>query len=219
MAIVSSRQPPYLTWLTPWRELRCVKFRVRSRRNHLRSNQIKSGADLEGVTRVGWLVTPLARQPISYYYDACDISYFNVVLCPSSSQILGAVKFLIAEHSEVSKTRHLTVKFLSADFAAARKNSGKNLCCVLKIDGLLTYVSKMASHILIVDGEKNKKILHFNVIIWHSLATVCKKYWLVNLVIQKNATTAKPPLRITSKYDFTADLTGTGNRSEEVTKW
>ena len=37
----------------------------------------------------------------------------------------GAIKFLIAEHSEVSKTRHLTVKFLSADFAAASKNSGK----------------------------------------------------------------------------------------------
>jgi len=46
----------------------------------------------------------------------------------------GAVKFLIAEHSEVSKTRHLTVKFLSADFAAASKNSGKNPCCLLKID-------------------------------------------------------------------------------------
>jgi len=28
----------------------------------------------------------------------------------------------------------LTVKFLSADFAAASKNSGKNSCCLLKID-------------------------------------------------------------------------------------
>jgi len=28
----------------------------------------------------------------------------------------------------------LTIKFLSADFAAASKNSGKNLCCLLKID-------------------------------------------------------------------------------------
>jgi len=28
----------------------------------------------------------------------------------------------------------LTVKFLSADFAAASKNSGKNPCCLLKID-------------------------------------------------------------------------------------
>ena len=46
----------------------------------------------------------------------------------------GAVKFLIAEHREVRKTRHLTVKFLSADFAAASKNSGKNPCCLLKID-------------------------------------------------------------------------------------
>jgi len=76
----------------------------------------------------------------------------------------------------------------------------------------------MVSHLLIVDGEKNKKILHLNVIIWHSLATVCKNYWSVNLAIRKNANTAKPPLRITSKYDFTADLTGTGNRSEKVTK-
>ena len=49
--------------------------------------------------------------------------------------LIGAVKFLIAEHSEVrKKTRHLTVKFLSADFAAASKNSGKNPCCLLKID-------------------------------------------------------------------------------------
>jgi len=38
---------------------------------------------------------------------------------------LEAVKFLIAELSEVSKTRHMTVKILSADFAAASKNSGK----------------------------------------------------------------------------------------------
>jgi len=35
------------------------------------------------------LVTPLARQPISCYYYACDLSYFDVVLCPSSSQILA----------------------------------------------------------------------------------------------------------------------------------
>jgi len=34
----------------------------------------------------------------------------------------NGVKFLIAE---VSKARHLTVKKLSADFAAASKNSGK----------------------------------------------------------------------------------------------
>ena len=46
----------------------------------------------------------------------------------------NGVKFLIAE---VSKIRHLTVKILSADFAAASKNSGKNLCCLLKIDCLV----------------------------------------------------------------------------------
>jgi len=34
----------------------------------------------------------------------------------------------------VRKTWCLTVKILSADFAAASKNSGKNLCCLLKID-------------------------------------------------------------------------------------
>jgi len=32
---------------------------------------------------------PLARQPISCYYYACDLSYFDFVLCPSSSQILA----------------------------------------------------------------------------------------------------------------------------------
>jgi len=37
----------------------------------------------------------------------------------------AVVKFLIAELSEVSKARHLTVKFLSADFTAASENSGK----------------------------------------------------------------------------------------------
>ena len=41
----------------------------------------------------------------------------------SRTQNLGAVKFLIAEHSEVSKTRHLTVKFLSAEFAAVSELS------------------------------------------------------------------------------------------------
>ena len=45
-----------------------------------------------------------------------------------------AVNFLSTELSEVSKTRYLTVKILSADFAAASKNSGKNLCCLLKIN-------------------------------------------------------------------------------------
>ena len=37
-----------------------------------------------GVT-IGWLVTPLARQLISCYvsFHACDLSYFDIVLCPS----------------------------------------------------------------------------------------------------------------------------------------
>jgi len=33
--------------------------------------------------------TPLARQPISCYYYACDLSCFDVVLCPFSSRILA----------------------------------------------------------------------------------------------------------------------------------
>ena len=47
-----------------------------------------AGADLGRVTRVT-SHPPLARQPISRYYYACDLSYFDVVLCPSSSQILA----------------------------------------------------------------------------------------------------------------------------------
>jgi len=60
----------------------------------------------------------------------------NPLSCISADQCLnwktGAVKFLLAEPSEVSRSRHLTVKILSADFAAANKNSGKNLCRLLK---------------------------------------------------------------------------------------
>jgi len=36
-----------------------------------------TGADLEGVTKVT-SHPPLARQPISCYYYACDVSYFDV---------------------------------------------------------------------------------------------------------------------------------------------
>jgi len=57
------------------------------------------------------------------------IMYYCVLLQLRPSQ--EAVKFLITKLSEVSKTRHLTVKILSADFAAA---SEKNHCCLLKID-------------------------------------------------------------------------------------
>ena len=38
---------------------------------------------------LGWLVTPLVRQPISCYCYACNLSYLDVVLCPSLSQILA----------------------------------------------------------------------------------------------------------------------------------
>jgi len=45
-----------------------------------------SRADLGGDSRV--TSHPLERQPISCYYYACDLSCFDVVLCPSASQIL-----------------------------------------------------------------------------------------------------------------------------------
>jgi len=48
-----------------------------------------AGADLEGVTRV--TSHPLPRQPISCHYNGCDLSYFDVVLCPSSSQFHSPV--------------------------------------------------------------------------------------------------------------------------------
>ena len=45
-----------------------------------------------------------------------------------------ALNFSSLSSEKSAKTRHLTVKFLSADFTAASKNSGKNPCCLLKID-------------------------------------------------------------------------------------
>jgi len=45
-------------------------------------------ADLGGW--LGWQVTPPpARQPVSCYYYVCDLSYFDVVLCPSSNEIMA----------------------------------------------------------------------------------------------------------------------------------
>ena len=66
-----------------------------------------------------------------YPTDAFDISFsahYTLLLAflhDFLNKSLEAVKFLIDELSEVSKKRHLTVKILSADFAAASKNSGK----------------------------------------------------------------------------------------------
>jgi len=40
----------------------------------------------------------------------------------------GAFKLLNAEVSKVSKTQYSTVKILGAEFAAASKDGGKNLC-------------------------------------------------------------------------------------------
>jgi len=42
--------------------------------------------------------------------------------------------FVQTDRQGAVKTWYLTVKILSADFTAASKNSGKNLCCLLKID-------------------------------------------------------------------------------------
>jgi len=58
--------------------------------------KMPAGADL-GSDQLGWLVSPWrgSLQCISCYYYACDLSYFDVVVCPSSSQTL---KF----HSPVS---------------------------------------------------------------------------------------------------------------------
>jgi len=35
---------------------------------------------------------------------------------------------------QVSKAQHLSVNLLSANFTLASRNSGKNLCCLLKVD-------------------------------------------------------------------------------------
>jgi len=63
---------------------------VSSTRDELRS-QVRFHHPLQGRIWgwLGWLVTPLARQLISCYYYACNLSYFDVVLCPSSSQFLA----------------------------------------------------------------------------------------------------------------------------------
>ena len=47
----------------------------------------RPGADLGGW--LGWLVTPWRGSISRCYYYACDLSYFDVVLCPSSSQSLA----------------------------------------------------------------------------------------------------------------------------------
>ena len=61
---------------------------MNGRRNIFTLLLIISGADLGGVTRVT-SHPPLARQPVSCYYYVCDLSYFDVVLCPSLSHILA----------------------------------------------------------------------------------------------------------------------------------
>ena len=44
------------------------------------------------------------------------------------------VSYICTNRQGAVKTWYLTVKILSADFTAASKNSGKNLCCLLRID-------------------------------------------------------------------------------------
>ena len=60
-------------------------YATKLRHSHPMYSRLVSGANLGGW--LGRLVTPLARQPISWYYYACDLSYFDVVLCRSSSHI------------------------------------------------------------------------------------------------------------------------------------
>jgi len=50
--------------------------------------EVPAGADLGGVTKVT-SHPPGAAVYISCYYYACELSYSDVVLCPSSSQILA----------------------------------------------------------------------------------------------------------------------------------
>jgi len=54
-----------------------------------RPHNLLTQGRIYGVTRVTIQPPPLTRQPITCYYYACDLSYFDVVLCPSTSQILA----------------------------------------------------------------------------------------------------------------------------------
>jgi len=79
-----------------------------------------------------------------------------------------AVKFLGAELIKVSKTRHLTVKIVSPDFAAASKNSGKNPCCLLKIDFTSVidaneneHASRRYTAVLFCFGDEIMMICHY----------------------------------------------------------
>jgi len=57
-----------------------------------------------GVTRV--TSHPLAWQPISCYYYACELSYFDVVLCPSSSQIPQCSLASLARVAKVTPSKN-----------------------------------------------------------------------------------------------------------------
>jgi len=63
---------------------RCGLFSSEMKFGHTRHSR----ADLGGDSRVTSHLPPLERQTISCYYYACDLSCFDVVLCPSASQIL-----------------------------------------------------------------------------------------------------------------------------------
>ena len=57
--------------------------------------------------------------------EICKIPGLSACMRNNATVDKGAVKFLSAELSEVSKTRYLTIKILSVDFASASKNSRK----------------------------------------------------------------------------------------------
>ena len=70
---------------------------------------------------------PLARQPISCYYYAYDLSYFDVVLCPSSSpdplnaRSLRSLAF--PKSPTLKKSRSASVSFID------RFMSLRRVCC------------------------------------------------------------------------------------------
>ena len=101
------------------------------------------------------------------------IGQFGDILLSSTRAVMQIV-------SEVSRIVKLSVQWSSDDFAAASRNSRKNLCSVLKIDVVCLHLfCEHAKTIerLVFDGEK-MKIMHFKVTSISN--TEFKKRWLVN---------------------------------------
>jgi len=116
-------------------------------------------------------------RPVRYVttiFDKTDMEYLRA---PTDN--LGAVQTGSAEVSEVSRIVKLSVQWSSDDFAAASRNSGKNLCWVLEIDVvcLRLFCEWRMTERLVFDGEKNEN----NALQSYYVAfTPSKKCWLVN---------------------------------------